>query len=109
MKTGVQVRAVSTAEKQAMESSGGVPADHTFVKSKTADQWDLVPNEKLKEVAAAAMNTSEDTGPIEVGDRVFVRALKTFGTVIRVNGGVTFVETEKEKVRPCWELELEKR
>jgi hypothetical protein len=44
-----------------------------------------------------------------VGDRVLIRSLGIFGTAIRVNGGAIFVETLKEKARPCWELELERR
>ena len=49
------------------------------------------------------------SGPIEVGNRVLIRSLGIFGTAIRVNGGVTFVETPKERARPCWEIEIEKR
>jgi hypothetical protein len=104
----VSVQAMTTAEKN---SFGDPPPGYVFMQSKTSgDQWDLVPQEKAKlPTTASTMDTSEDTGSIEVGDQVFVKGLKTLGTVIRVNGGITYVETEKEKVRPCWELELEKR
>jgi len=57
------------------------------------------------------LTTNEPVKPgfIEVGDNVFLNGLGITGTVVRVNAGVTYVETEKEKARPCWPIELTKR